>query len=148
MKKLGFCLLLSIILTLLASACWAGEPMWAEVKGENVNIREKPNVKAKVVAQVNGSEGAVFIVDAATITDKASGLKWYRILYSVSEMDGSTYSEFSNVFIAAKFVKARPLTADEKKNLQYEKKRIANDNSYRKTGLQKNTEPKEQSSTQ
>ena len=140
MKKLGFCLLLSVILSLLGSACWAGEPLWVAVKGENVNIREKPNTKAKVIEQVNGSEGSAFIVDSATITDKASGLTWYRILYSVDEMDESTYYERGSTYIAAKFVKARQLTAGEKQNLQFEAKRIAEDKVYRKTGAWKITE--------
>lgn len=47
----------------------------------------------------------MYIVDSATVTDKASGLKWYRILYSVSEMDESTYYERGNESIPAKFVK-------------------------------------------
>ena len=73
MKKLGFCLLLSVILTLLAPACWAGEPMEAQVTGENVNVRAKPNMKAKVLWQAGTVDE--YIVDSTAILDKASGLK-------------------------------------------------------------------------
>lgn len=145
MKKIGFFLLLSVAIAILSTACWAGEPLRAMVTGENVNIREKPNATAKVVRQVSASEAGVFIVDSATITDKASGLTWYRILYSVSEMDESTYSEYGSGYIASKFIRVRPLSAAEKKNHQFEIKRVAQDNVYKKNGAWKITPFNEES---
>ena len=146
MKKTGFFLFLSVAIITLSTACWAGEPLRATVAGENVNIREKPNATAKVVRQVSASEAGIYIVDSTTVTDKASGLKWYRILYSVSEMDESTYYERGNEYIAAKFVKVRQLTAGEKKNHQFEIKRVAQDNVYKKNGAWKITPFNEESS--
>ena len=146
MKKTGFFLLLFVALIILATSCWAGEPLRATVTGENVNIREKPNTTAKVVRQVNASEAGVFIVDSATITDKASGLKWYRILYSVSEMDESTYSEYGNGYIASKFIQVRPFSAAERENHRLEVKRVAQDNAYKENGAWKITPFNEESS--
>ena len=135
MKKLKLCLLTCIALFAISATSWAGEPLWANVAGENVNTRSKPSTTGQIVDKLSASTADPFIVDSNVILDKASNTKWYKILYTVSAMDAETYYPVKGTqYIAADFVKTRPLTAGEKKSHQDQIKRIAEKEAYKKSG--------------
>ena len=144
MKKLGFCLLLSVTLTLLASACWAGEPMKAEVTGENVNVRAKPNAKAKVLWQAGILDE--YIVDSTAILDKASGLKWHRILFHVNQESSIYFNEIKQeAYIAANFLQTKRFDADDKEWHKKQVKRLKENELHIKNATWRVTEFTEES---
>ena len=107
---------------LSASVASAQDVVRVVVTGNNVNVRSAPSSKGKVYGQVDSD--TAFLVDPALIRDKSDKSEWYKILFSVSEMDGSIYQahklqtyNFSYPYISAKFVKQKPLNEDDIREL-------------------------------
>ena len=119
--KCGACLL---FLFLFSSLAEAQDVIKIVVTGDNVNIRSAPSSKGKVYAQA--SNGEEFLVDPVLIQDNSDKSTWYKILFYVSEMDGSIFQahklptyDFSYPYISTRFVKKEPLDEDNKNALDY-----------------------------
>ena len=146
LKKICLCILTLLTFCITTSPSWAGKPLWANVIGENVNTHNKPSTTGQIVEQLGASISGPFIVDATVIEDKGSNLKWYKILYFVSDMDGETYYPAKGaLYIATSSVKTRPLTAQEKKSHQDQVKHIAEKEAYKKSGAWRQIDVSEES---
>jgi hypothetical protein len=88
------------------------------ITGNNVNVRNAPNTKGKVLFQVSRDEGDSLIIDKTPIKDN-SGQIWYKILYCGESYEGDGNLEKVDVpaYISGKFLEIVPLMDWEKEFL-------------------------------
>jgi hypothetical protein len=101
-----------------------------EVIGENVNLRDAPSAKGRVLGQVSASQQEVyfirFIAEATPILDKSDNSTWYKLFFGINvvagfeRFDKSPYMYDSKIpYINAKFVKEVPLDDYYQKQIEY-----------------------------
>ena len=118
---------IAVALLFLAAFCDAAEPrelIKVSVTGENVNIRSAPSTKGKILEQA--AYGMDFIVESDVIQDKSDRSVWYKIVFFVSEMDGSftqahkmSVFEFAYPYINARYVRQEPFTQEDEDELEW-----------------------------
>jgi hypothetical protein len=99
--------------------------------GTNINLRDKPSSKGRVLGQISGVdeeyyEQATYIAVSPPVEDKSDNSTWYKLFFAVSDYDGSFERlEAGDLFnhaapyINARFVKKVPLTEFDKKQIDY-----------------------------
>jgi hypothetical protein len=92
------------------------------VTGDNVNLRDAPNSKGKVLSQAFRDN--VFIVDATPVQAKDKSM-WHKIIFSVddyfdhlAQVHKLPIFNFSYPYISAKFVRQVPMTQYDRKELE------------------------------
>jgi hypothetical protein len=127
MKK--FIIVFALITGFLASRtniASAVEYVCLEVIGENVNLRDAPSMKGKVVSQ---ADEHFFVAEAGQIVDNGDRSRWYKVIFAIAGFDGRYYkppsldgkkSEYGALYISAKFVAEMPFIDDPQ--LEYYKK--------------------------
>jgi hypothetical protein len=89
-----------------------------EVTGDNVNLRDTPSAKGKVLGQANN--GNSYIAEKTLITDSKDGSKWYQIIYEVGAYADEFYKPFNNTsYISSKYVKVVPLSEHDRGQLEW-----------------------------
>ena len=116
------------------AAVKAGRVVRMSVTGKNVNLRNQPSMKGKVVAQASpsneGEHWDIFYFDAAPIEDKQDGSVWYKILFIpawsagrrgiITQIDKIPESGFSYLYVNSKFLKENQTDENSKAELEYE----------------------------
>lgn len=108
------------------------EPVLATVTGKEVNMRLSPSIKGKKHDwKVNTPD--IFIVDPEAIYDKEGKMSWHKVLYWYWEDEGYIV-DLGTRYISANFVKITKMDRSFADFFESEKKSIARDKQYRKSG--------------
>ena len=134
-------IMLCITALFLCSAAWGEDALIATVTGDNVNLRLSPSVNGKKQEDQAG-RGDIYIVDSKPIYDKEGKMNWFKILYWYWDSEGYLV-ELNTLYISSKFVKIKPMDKEFRDFFQEEKKAIARDKVYQKSGEWRITNHKE-----
>jgi hypothetical protein len=107
---------------------WGADFVRVQVVGENVNVRSAPNLNGKILGQLSGWEGESYIAATPPAKDKSGS--WYQLIFSISDygdyhhyqLKKSSEFNYTAPYINAKYVKAVPLTADDKRQIDWYRK--------------------------
>jgi hypothetical protein len=99
--------------------------------GKNINLRDKPSIKGRVLGQVSGSGGeyeteATYIAVSPPVKDKSDNSTWYKLFFALESLHSSFIRldkidlfNFTTPYINAKFVKKVPLTEFDREQIEY-----------------------------
>jgi hypothetical protein len=130
-KSIMFSALIAIILASVARAASAAEHIEyirLQVVGQNVNLREAPNMKGRVAFKVSEEDFYIFIAEAVPAADRGGKPEWYKIIFTVGESDdsfGKPYFDgkaYNALYLSAKFARQAPLTDFDEAQIEYYKK--------------------------
>ncbi|MDR1916695.1 MAG: hypothetical protein LBQ58_08995 [Synergistaceae bacterium] len=126
MKRTLF-LAVIVVLSLGVITCpvWGADFVRVQVVGKNINVRSAPNLNGKVLGQLSDWSSESYIAAMPPIKDKSGS--WYQLFFSISDygdyhhyqLKKSMEFNYTAPYINAKYIKVVPLTADDKRQIDW-----------------------------